>query len=98
MACFCFVRNHPSVARVSGVCFDNFFCCPGNKRKTKGSKRTWKEGLPLHLGVHLTNDSTALQLKASGRSTLNSTENGLSAFGFSILEAQASQQKTEPKY
>ena len=42
-----------------------------------------------NLGVHMTNDSTVLQLKASGRATLNSTENGLSAFWFSILESCA---------
>ena len=38
------------------------------------------------LGAHLTNDSTALQLKARGHGTLNSTGNELSAFCFSILK------------
>ena len=43
-----------------------------------------------YLGAYLTNNSTALQLKASGYATLNSTGNGLSAFcRFSILESRA---------
>ena len=43
----------------------------------------------LYLEAHLTNDSAALQLKARGRATLNSTGNELSAFCFTILESQA---------
>jgi len=42
-----------------------------------------------YLGAQLTNDSAALQLKARGRATLNSTGNELSAFWFSILESRA---------
>ena len=41
-----------------------------------------KERSTPNLGVHLTNDSTALQLKGSWCTTLNSTGNGLSAFWF----------------
>ena len=41
-----------------------------------------------YLGAHLINDSTALQLKARGCATLNSTGNKLSAFAwFSILQS-----------
>ena len=40
-----------------------------------------------YLRAHLTNDSAALQLKARGRATLNSTGNELSASWFSILGA-----------
>ena len=54
-----------------------------------------KERSTPYLGVHLTNDSAALQLKASGCETLNSTGNGLSAFWFLILESRATYKKTE---
>ena len=44
-------------------------------------------------GAHLTNDSEALQLKARGRVTLNSTWNKLSAFWFLILESRSTSKR-----